>query len=317
MKFGYKIERGESRQKRSCHFCEWVKHEYQGLHRWVHHWADVHCLCCLFYAVIVVLFVLLLYVYCFQWWIVVSMYGICWFVLSARRRSSGGICKFRHQDSRRHRLSLRAWRLGDNDLVYMIGVIHIYTYIYTHIYVYTHVTVYSVSNIWMTLPNLDLCLWRSVSASEHDGDGAAAGLGAKDCTPEIDTSESIVDFRCRFPMDFQWHVPTEFHSSVVFSKGLSFSSGFPLELFNGFLAAFSNGVSRLWFLVCNTLPWEPLHMASYLTYDIYYITYKVWHTVICMYIRIHIYIYICTHVCIYTYRERYTHISAIVLYCII
>ena len=35
-------------------------------------------------------------------------------------------------------------------------------------------------------------------------------LGAKDCTPEIDTSEVIADF--------QWHVPMDFH---VFSNGNS------------------------------------------------------------------------------------------------
>ena len=44
--------------------------------------------------------------------------------------------------------------------------------------------------------------------------GNSAGcLGAKDRTPEIDTSESIVDF--------QWDFPTEFHFSAVRSKGLS------------------------------------------------------------------------------------------------
>ena len=29
-------------------------------------------------------------------------------------------------------------------------------------------------------------------------------VGAKDCTPEIDTSEIIVDFQRHFPMDGQW-----------------------------------------------------------------------------------------------------------------
>ena len=48
-----------------------------------------------------------------------------------------------------------------------------------------------------------------------------APLGAKDCTPEIDTSEIIVDFQWHFPMDFEWHFQTEFHIPVVFSKGLS------------------------------------------------------------------------------------------------
>ena len=40
-----------------------------------------------------------------------------------------------------------------------------------------------------------------------------ACMGARDCTPEIDTSEIIVDF--------QWHCPTEFHFPAVFSKGWS------------------------------------------------------------------------------------------------
>ena len=49
----------------------------------------------------------------------------------------------------------------------------------------------------------------------------SAKLGAKDCTPEIDTSEIIVDFQWHFPMDCQWHFPPEFHLSVVLSNGLS------------------------------------------------------------------------------------------------
>ena len=46
--------------------------------------------------------------------------------------------------------------------------------------------------------------------------------GAKDCTPEINTSEIIVNRQWDFPMDFQLHCPTQFHLSVVCSKGLSF-----------------------------------------------------------------------------------------------
>ena len=45
-------------------------------------------------------------------------------------------------------------------------------------------------------------------------------LGAKDCKPEIDTSEIIVDFQWHFPMDCHSHFPTDFYLSVVFSKGL-------------------------------------------------------------------------------------------------
>ena len=63
----------------------------------------------------------------------------------------------------------------------------------------------------------------------EDGLGAAAAgprlyacpVGAKDCKPEIHTSEIIVDFQWHFPRDFQWHFPAQFHMSVVFSKGLS------------------------------------------------------------------------------------------------
>ena len=50
--------------------------------------------------------------------------------------------------------------------------------------------------------------------------GRAELGGTKDCTPEIDTSEIIVDFQQHFPMDFQWYFPTHVHVSVVFSKEL-------------------------------------------------------------------------------------------------
>ena len=42
------------------------------------------------------------------------------------------------------------------------------------------------------------------SGSRRPGPGPASGLGAKDCTPEIKTSETSL-------MDFQWHFPVEFH----------------------------------------------------------------------------------------------------------
>ena len=48
-----------------------------------------------------------------------------------------------------------------------------------------------------------------------------ARLGEKDCTPEINTSEIIVDFQWHFPMDCQWHFPTDVHLSVVCSNGIS------------------------------------------------------------------------------------------------
>ena len=43
---------------------------------------------------------------------------------------------------------------------------------------------------------------------------------AKDCTPEIDTSEIIVDCQWHFPMDCQWCVPTNLHFSAVVSQGI-------------------------------------------------------------------------------------------------
>ena len=70
-------------------------------------------------------------------------------------------------------------------------------------------------------------------------------LGAKDCTPEIDTSEIIVDVQWHCPMDCQWNFPTEFHKSVPFPKDSHLSSGFLLELSNGCSAVFSNGISLL------------------------------------------------------------------------
>ena len=41
-------------------------------------------------------------------------------------------------------------------------------------------------------------------------DRDALRIGAKDRTPEIDTSEIIVDLQWHVPMDVQWHFPTDF-----------------------------------------------------------------------------------------------------------
>ena len=46
---------------------------------------------------------------------------------------------------------------------------------------------------------------------------------AKDCTPEINTSEIIAAFQRQFPMDFRRCFPTELQLSVVFPKGLPLS----------------------------------------------------------------------------------------------
>ena len=43
----------------------------------------------------------------------------------------------------------------------------------------------------------------------------SAKLGTKDCTPEIDTSEIIVDFQWHFPMDVQWHFQMDVHLFMI------------------------------------------------------------------------------------------------------
>ena len=49
------------------------------------------------------------------------------------------------------------------------------------------------------------------------GDVLVSLLGATDCTPEIDTSEIMLDFQWHFPMDFEWQFPTNCHISVALS----------------------------------------------------------------------------------------------------
>ena len=67
-------------------------------------------------------------------------------------------------------------------------------------------------------------------------------LGTTYCTPEIDTSEIVVDVQRQFPMDSHWHFPTAFNSSVVFSNGISLSQWILLEMPNGLSVASSNGL---------------------------------------------------------------------------
>ena len=70
-------------------------------------------------------------------------------------------------------------------------------------------------------------------------------IGARYCTPEINTSEIIVDYQWHSPMDCQWHFPTEFHVSAVCSVGSSLVQWILPELSDGSPAAFSNGSSLL------------------------------------------------------------------------
>ena len=72
--------------------------------------------------------------------------------------------------------------------------VYIYVYIYIYIHMYIHTFTRGMKRIWR----------------RPRGDAAAsAHLGAKYCTPEINTSEIIVAFRRHVPLDFQWHFPME------------------------------------------------------------------------------------------------------------
>ena len=100
---------------------------------------------------------------------------------------------------------------------------HIYIYIYIHTYITEG------STDFMLLPWTNTTLKRA---------------GAKYCTPEIDTSEIIVDFQRHFPMDLG-----------AFSNGLSLVSGVfqrivtfrvcLLEMPNGLSVACSDGIPLL------------------------------------------------------------------------
>ena len=63
----------------------------------------------------------------------------------------------------------------------------------------------------------------------------------------------------------QWSFPTEFHLSVVFSKGLTTSQWMFTGHFmsNGHSLELSNGVPLLSFLVCNILARETLALKSW------------------------------------------------------
>ena len=63
-------------------------------------------------------------------------------------------------------------------------------------------------------------------------------LGAKDCTPEISTSEVIVDFQWHVSLDFQRHFPVGFDVSAVVSKGLSL----PQWIFTGDFQWINNSI---------------------------------------------------------------------------
>ena len=83
-------------------------------------------------------------------------------------------------------------------------------------------------------------------------------IGAKDCSPEINISEIIVDLQqWHSPMDFQWHFPTEFHLSMVFPEGLSLSQW----IFTVIILWIVSGIFQWNFIwcdfLCNSLPRLP------------------------------------------------------------
>ena len=75
---------------------------------------------------------------------------------------------------------------------------------------HTHAHIHSIS-------------WVGVGGSYSIDETRRHRLGTDYCTPDIDTSEIIVDCQWHFPMDYQRCFPTDLNLSVVCSKGLSLS----------------------------------------------------------------------------------------------
>ena len=71
-----------------------------------------------------------------------------------------------------------------------------YVCVYIYIYVY-HNNDNNNNKARGDLPSMPSGGW------PHDGTKRSRQVGAKDCTPKIDTSEIIVDVQWRFPMDFR------------------------------------------------------------------------------------------------------------------
>ena len=138
-------------------------------------------------------------------------------------------------------------------LFYRSLYVHIYIYIYIYVYivlcVYIYIYIYVfVLSLSLTLSlSLSLYIYISIYAHVHTPCSEALAsrkLGAKDCTPEINTSEIIVDFQwisqwtfsgtlsnitslvscvfqriVTFPVDFHWNCPMDFQWH--FSNGIS------------------------------------------------------------------------------------------------
>ena len=97
----------------------------------------------------------------------------------------------------------------------------------------------------------EMCIYIYIYIHTHTYVHRRPKLGAKYCTPEIVTSEIIVDFRWHVPMDvfsgiFQRHLTCQWY----FAKDCHFSSGLVLQLSNGISVVFSNGIYLS--VVCST-----------------------------------------------------------------
>ena len=79
----------------------------------------------------------------------------------------------------------------------MYAEIYVYTYMYVciYIYIYTYIHRYSIALYYIIVQY----------------NTRRAPLGATYRTPEIKTSETIVDFRWHLPTDFQWQFPMDVH----------------------------------------------------------------------------------------------------------
>ena len=129
---------------------------------------------------------------------------------------------------------------------YVLYDMYVCVCMYVHMYIYTHICI-----------ALSSCSNIVVIGAPPAAPGAAAAarsssLGAKDCTPEINSSEIIVDFQWRCPMGFQWHFPTEIHfSGVCFQRIVTC----PVDVYWNCPMDFHGTFQWMFIFVNNSLPW--------------------------------------------------------------
>ena len=112
------------------------------------------------------------------------------------------------------------WRRGRGVPAGANYYIHIYIYIYIYIHITVFITLYYIYYIYIYIYHIIL------------------QYSIQYCTPEIDTSEVIVEFQWHFPMDYQLHFPMEFHYSAVSPKDCHLSS----KIFTGISQWIFSGV---------------------------------------------------------------------------